>query len=61
MKFEDVLQKYEKELLDSEFEIIQTPRLGWISIMTEYFSYSDPIVQFDTPEELEAFIRLRIK
>lgn len=60
MEFQEVLERYSKELEGAEFEIIHTPKLGWIYIVTEYYNYSDPIKQFLTPQEMEEFIKLRL-
>lgn len=61
MEFQEVLDKYSKQLQSAEFEIIHIPRLGWIYIATEYYNYSDPIKHFLTPQEMEEFIKLRLQ
>lgn len=60
MDFEKVVEQYHEQLKEQEFEIIKTPRLGWIAIMTEYMNYSDSIRQFRSPIEMETFIKERI-
>ena len=56
MTFNDVAKKYYEELQELKFEIIETQRLGWIAIRTDYKKYMDPVKQFTTPEELERYI-----
>lgn len=53
---EETLEQYKKQLEDSDFEVIQTPRLGWIIIRTDYQYYSNPILPIGSPEELELYI-----
>lgn len=55
-RIEDILFKYRNELKRLNFEIVHTSGLGWISIRTDYQNYSNPIKQFNTPEEMEAYI-----
>ena len=53
---ENVLKKYETELRNMDFEVLQTPRLSWIILRTDYMNYSNPVIQLHSPEELEHYI-----
>lgn len=53
---ENVLKKYETELRNMDFEVLQTPRLSCIILRTDYMNYSNPVIQIDTPEQLENYI-----
>ena len=61
MRYENVLMKYEDELQNAEFEILKTPRLGWILLMTDFLHYSDPIRQFFSPQEMEECLNVRLR
>ena len=56
MFMENVLKKYEAELRNMDFEVLQTPKLSWIILRTDYMNYSNPIIQIETPEQLENYI-----
>ena len=51
-----VLKKYEMTLKDMDFEVLQTQKLGWIILRTDYMNYSNPIIQIHSSEELEKYI-----
>lgn len=51
-----VLQKYEMTLKNMDFEVLQTQKLGWIILRTDYMNYSNPIIQIHSSEELEKYI-----
>lgn len=53
---EHLLKKYEHLLKDKDFEVICTPKLSWIILRTDYMNYSNPVIQIDTPEQLENYI-----
>ena len=53
---ENVLKKYETELRNMDFEVLQTPKLSWIILRTDYMNYSNPVIQLHSPEELESYI-----
>jgi hypothetical protein len=53
---EAILKKYERILMDANYEVIQTPKLGWIILRTDYMHYSNPVIQLHHPEELEEYI-----
>ena len=59
MSFEEVIEKYKEELSKADYEIIKTNKLGWVSIMYEYYMYDDPVLQFETPDKMEEWILLR--
>ena len=50
-----VLQKYEMTLKNMDFEVLQTQKLGWIILRTDYMNYSNPIIQIHSSEELEKY------
>lgn len=51
-----VLKKYEMTLKNMDFEVLQTQKLGWIILRTDYMNYSNPIIQIHSSEELEKYI-----
>jgi len=53
---ENILAKYESRLKAADYEVICTPKLGWIILRTDYRNYSNPIIQIHSPEELEDYI-----
>lgn len=61
MTFEDILLKYKPYAKQLDYDIVWTPRLGWIAIALDFKSYSEPVRQFSTPEELARFIETRIR
>lgn len=53
---EEILKQYEDVLKDADYEVINTAKLGWVIIRTDYKHYSDPIKSMHTPEELQEYI-----
>lgn len=53
---ERILKKYELILKNKDFEVLHTPKLRWIILRTDYMKYSNPVIQIDTPEQLENYI-----
>ena len=61
MTFEEVIAKYKGKLMDAEFEIVKTERLGWILIMTEFKNYSNPVRQISNPEQMDKLLKERFE
>lgn len=57
---EEILKQYENVLKDMDFEVIRTPKLGWIILRTDYMNYSNPVIQLHSPEELKTYIELQM-
>lgn len=57
---EEILKQYESILKDMDFEVLCTPKLGWIILRTDYMNYSNPVIQIHTPEELREYIELQM-
>ena len=53
---EEIISKYSQILNNADYEVVKTPKLGWIIIRTDYQHYSNPIVQLHGPQELEDYI-----
>lgn len=49
---EEIISKYSEILNNADYEVIHTPKLGWIIIRTDYKNYGNPIVQVSNPEQL---------
>lgn len=53
---EEIISKYFHILNSADYEVIKTPKLGWIIVRTDYEHYSNPIVQLHDPKKLEDYI-----
>ena len=57
---EEILKEYEQYLKNADYEVICTPKLGWIILWTDYQFCSDPVKQLHSPAELREYIELQI-
>ena len=57
---EEILKQYEDALKNMDFEVLCTPKLGWIILRTDYMNYSNPVIQLHSPEELAKYIELQM-
>lgn len=57
---EEILKQYEDVLKDMDFEVICTPKLGWIILRTDYMYYGNPVKQLHSPAELVEYIELQM-
>lgn len=57
MDFLDIINKYNRQLQKADFEFIQTPRLGWIAVFTDFKNNVPAVEQFETPNDMETFIQ----
>ena len=56
-----IINKYSEILHKASYEVINTQKLGWIIVRTDYRQYSNPIIQIETPEKLEKYILSQIE